>query len=161
MSPILSTSNQTSRCFAPAIKWMFISMSLVVCSASAQTVPERLTQSPAPKVTPSTIISMAEAIALIQQDPKKFQIHIQDLVKGDTYADIQSVVVDKATGWTQIHFNYRGRTVVSLTPVAVGSLLGTGSYPISLPILGTSDVKVNLTFSSDGSALTFPSARCR
>lgn len=152
MQTSLPISKRTSRCIARATKWMAISICLVVCAAFAQTIPERFSQTPAPKASSPAINTMAEAIVLVQQHPKKYQIYIQDLIKGDTYSDIQSVVVDKTTGWIQIHFNYRGRTSVSLTPVAVGSFDGIGSYPISIPILGTSEVKVNLTFSPDGSA---------
>lgn len=121
-----------------------------------QSPPER----PSPKVTPNETERpaeikrnpMAAAVSLIDQAPKKYQIHIRDLIKGDVYSDIQSVVVDRATGWTVIHFNYRGRTSVSLMPVGEGSYAGSGSYPISIPLLGNSDVKVNLTFAPDGTA---------
>ncbi len=133
-----------------------ICLCLIACPAPAQTAPERPnpinSQKNAERGPVEDRNSMGAAILLIQQAPHKYQVHVQDLIKGDVYCDIQSVVVDKATKWTEIHFNYRGRTSVSLTPVASGSLTGKGSYIINLPLLGSSEVKVSLVFAQDGTA---------
>lgn len=136
--------------------WFALSVCVFTTVVLAQTVPER----PVPIVAPAereqapteTLPSMAAAALLIKGNPQNYQVRVYDLIKGDVYCDIQKVVSDKATGRLQIHFNYRGQTSVNLAPVSVGSVAGAGSYSINLPLLGITEVKVNLTFAQDGSA---------
>ena len=136
--------------------WVALSICVLTSVVFAQTVPERPVPIVVPadrEIAPNEILpSMAAAALLIKANPQKYQVRVYDLIKGDVYCDIQNVVSDKATGWIQIHFNYRGRTSVNLAPVSAGSIAGAGSYSINLPLLGITDVKVNLTFTQDGTA---------
>lgn len=96
--------------------------------------------------------TLEATLLLLEQNPRSYQIHVRDLIKGDVYCDIQTVSIDKSSGWVAIDFDYRGGTRVSLKPVQKDSFAMRGSYRIDIPVLGRTDVAVNLTFNADGTA---------
>lgn len=94
----------------------------------------------------------AGSILTLERDFSSYRVHLYDLLRGDVYSDIRQVSVDWASGKVDIDFSYMGGTRVSLSLLGKNSFEAWGSYPISLPVLGVTNVKVMLEFNPDGTA---------
>ncbi|HAS85405.1 MAG TPA: hypothetical protein DCS31_01195 [Candidatus Competibacteraceae bacterium] len=90
--------------------------------------------------------------ALIEEKPQQYQIELHDLLDGDLQCPIENVVLDRQAQKLIIDFRYRGITSLTLRAASLSSQWATGSYPIDLPVLGLSNVQVDLRFNKDGSA---------
>ena len=101
-------------------------------------------------VKPNTLQA---AIVQIKQAPKNYLVRVQEVGGGNRLCEIQSINADPSTGWIAIDFDYRGGTRLNLSPESKDSFAMAGAYKISLPLLGSSDVRVRLIFSPDGSAM--------
>jgi hypothetical protein len=101
-------------------------------------------------VKPNTLQA---AIMRIKQQPRNYLVRIQEVGGGSRLCEIQSINAEPSTGWIAIDFNYRGGTRLNLSPESKDSFVMSGAYKINMPLLGTSDVRVRLMFSPDGSAM--------
>lgn len=93
-----------------------------------------------------------DAIESIKSNPSSYQIHLYDLLQKDVYCNISSFAVDKIQGNISIDFDYRGGTRAILTDFDEQKSEVHGHYPISILLLGTSDVQITLNFNRDGTA---------
>jgi hypothetical protein len=95
---------------------------------------------------------LRDALDKVRQNPKNYQVHLYDLLDKDVYCNISRFTADKALGSIVMDFNYRGGTIATLTDFDEERREVHGIYPISFPIVGTSDVKITLRFNRDGTA---------
>jgi len=80
----------------------------------------------------------------------QYQIALISIDKGQEYCYITDVY--KGKNEFVINFKYRGETRLTLNQFDEKKAIAVGSYPISLPIIGTSSVDVHLKFNPDGTA---------
>lgn len=95
---------------------------------------------------------LRDALEKVRKNPKEYQVHLYDLLDKDVYCNITSFDADKTQGSIVMDFNYRGGTTATLTDFDEERREIHGTYPISLPFMGTSDVKITLKFNRDGTA---------
>lgn len=97
------------------------------------------------------LVDLRNALDQLVKNFDQYEIVLVSLDKGQQHLKI----LDAYRGETDIviKFKYRGETRLTLTTFDETNAKVYGTYPVVLPLpIGTSNVKVELTFQSDGTA---------
>jgi hypothetical protein len=87
----------------------------------------------------------------IQKSPEKYQISVEEISGKIFYCDINRITVDETNGRSEILFDYRGGTLITLYPSSKNSPHASGTYKLSF-LFASTNVSVDLNFYSDGTA---------
>jgi len=98
-------------------------------------------------------VSLTTALNQLVKNPDQYQIVLTNVDDEQEHCDIRDIYRGKQD--VVINFKYRGETRLILTNFNETNATAWGSYPIQLPILGSSTVRVELKFNADGTASGF------
>lgn len=87
----------------------------------------------------------------IQKSPEKYQISVEEISGKIFYCDINRITVDETNGRSEILFDYRGGTLITLYPSSKNSPHASGTYKLAV-LFASTTVSVDLDFYSDGTA---------